>query len=112
MVRQAINPGLVISGIVLCMHEKQTVLANEVVSDLNQFLEDARGSDSPWNHTVVYDPPIRRNIKLAECPSFGQSVFTYAPDSNGASDYHRLAREYCQKLWIGSMIRRRLSFRL
>jgi len=79
MVRSAINPKLFIAGIVLCMHERQTVLANEVVSDLNQFLEEARGTDSPWNHAIVYDPPVRRNIKLAECPSFGQSVFSYAP---------------------------------
>lgn len=92
MVRQAINPGLLISGIVLCMHERQTVLANEVVSDLNGFLEEARGTDSPWNQAVVFEPPVRRNIKLAECPSFGQSVFSYAPESNGAADYRALAR--------------------
>jgi chromosome partitioning protein len=92
MVRQAINPHLLISGVVLCMHEKQTVLAGEVVNDLNRFLEEARGTDSPWNQAVVYEPAVRRNIKLAECPSFGQSVFTYAPESNGAADYHALAR--------------------
>ena len=36
---------------------------------------------------------IRRNIRLAEAPSFGQSIFNYAPDSNGAEDYHHLAQE-------------------
>jgi chromosome partitioning protein len=91
MVRQAINPPLSIAGIVLCMHEKQTVLAGEVVGDLEQFLEEARGTDSPWSNAVVFQPPVRRNIKLAECPSFGQSVFSYAPESNGAADYRQLA---------------------
>jgi chromosome partitioning protein len=36
---------------------------------------------------------IRRNIKLAECPSFGRSIFAYAPTSHGAEDYARLAHE-------------------
>jgi hypothetical protein len=36
---------------------------------------------------------IRRNIKLAEAPSYGQSIYDYAPDSNGAKDYERLAME-------------------
>jgi hypothetical protein len=36
---------------------------------------------------------VRRNIKLAESPSYGKSIFDYAPDSNGAKDYERLARE-------------------
>ncbi|HWL93214.1 MAG TPA: hypothetical protein VNT79_06740, partial [Phycisphaerae bacterium] len=35
----------------------------------------------------------RRNVKLAECPSYGQSIFEYAPRSNGATDYLALADE-------------------
>ena len=34
-----------------------------------------------------------RNVRLAEAPSFGKSIFQYAPDSNGAEDYRRLAEE-------------------
>jgi chromosome partitioning protein len=41
----------------------------------------------------VFDTVIRRNIKLAECPSFGQTIFDYAPTSRGAEDYRELARE-------------------
>jgi chromosome partitioning protein len=36
---------------------------------------------------------VRRNIRLAEAPSFGQSIFQYAPGSNGAEDYRQLAEE-------------------
>ena len=36
---------------------------------------------------------VRRNIRLAEAPSFGQTIFQYAPDSNGAADYRDLASE-------------------
>jgi chromosome partitioning protein len=91
MMKQGINPTLKVAGVVLCMHEGNTILANEVISDVNGFLTQARGTDAPWSDAVVYDPPIRRNIKLAESPSFGQSIFDYAPDCHGAKDYARLA---------------------
>ncbi len=91
MMKQGINPQLSVAGVVLCMHEGNTILANEVISDVNSFLDSARGTDAPWADAVVYYPPIRRNIKLAESPSFGQSIFDYAPDCHGAQDYARLA---------------------
>ncbi|MFW6060030.1 MAG: ParA family protein [Phycisphaeraceae bacterium] len=91
MVREGINDKLVVSGIVLCMHESQTILASEVAGDLRSFLEEARGSDEPWSEAILFEPPIRRNIKLAESPSFGQPIFDYAPESHGAADYAKLA---------------------
>ncbi len=93
LVRQRINPKLRVSGIVLCMHESTTRLAGEVVEDLVKFLDAARGTDLPWADAAVYKTCIRRNIKLAESSSFGQTVFDYAPRSNGAADYARLAVE-------------------
>ena len=41
----------------------------------------------------LFQTRIRRNIRLAECPSFGQSIFQYAPTSRGAEDYASLAAE-------------------
>ena len=96
MVRQGINPDLTVAGVVLCMHEGNTILANEVIGELNGFFEGARGTSQPWADGQVFQPPIRRNIKLAEAPSFGQSVHAYAPDSNGARDYRALARGIAQ----------------
>ncbi|MFI4860061.1 MAG: AAA family ATPase [Phycisphaerales bacterium JB063] len=92
MIRQGINPSLTVAGVVLCMHEANTILASDVVADVEGFFEEARGTSLPWANAEVYDPPIRRNIKLAEAPSFGQSVLTYASESNGAKDYAKLAR--------------------
>jgi chromosome partitioning protein len=92
MVRQGINPNLTVAGVVLCMHEGNTLLATEVINELEGFFEKARGTELPWADGRVFTPPIRRNIKLAEAPSFGQSVHAYAPDSNGAKDYVELAR--------------------
>ncbi|MEM8738462.1 MAG: AAA family ATPase [Planctomycetota bacterium] len=96
MVRQGINPDLTVAGVVLCMHEGNTLLANEVISELEDFFRGARGTDQPWADGRVFTPPVRRNIKLAEAPSFGQSVHAYAPDSNGAKDYLALARSIAQ----------------
>ena len=92
LVRQALNPTLRISSVVLCMYERGTRLAQEVTEDVARFLEDAQ-PDDPWFGARILATPIRRNIKLAECPSFGQTVFDYAPSSHGAEDYAALAAE-------------------
>lgn len=91
LVRQRLNTSLKVSGVVLAMHEAHTNLATEVVNDLRQFFEAARKFAMPWSGAQIYQPPIRRNIKLAECPSFGQTIFQYAPKSSGAQDYMSLA---------------------
>ncbi len=93
LVQRRINPDLKVGGVVLCMFEAGTRLAAEVVEDLRAFLNEARGTDVPWADARLYDAVIRRNIKLAECPSFGMSIFDYEPRCNGALDYARLAVE-------------------
>jgi chromosome partitioning protein len=93
LVARRINPRLVVSGVVVCLYDAATKLAQEVVSDLSAFLEKSRGANVPWANARVFGTKIRRNIKLAECPSFGKSVFAYAPKSTGAADYAALAME-------------------
>lgn len=93
LVARRINPALKVTGIILCLYESSTRLAQEVVNDLQDYLDRARTGNSPWSRARIFPTPIRRNIKLAECPSFGQSIFTYAPTCNGAQDYAALARE-------------------
>ena len=90
-VRRGINPTLSVSGVVLCMHEANTLLAGEIRQELEGFFASAEGTGQPWEGARVFEPPIRRNIKLAEAPSFGQPVLAYAPESNGAADYRKLA---------------------
>jgi chromosome partitioning protein len=87
----SVNPHLRVSGIILCMHESQTTLAKEVVEDLQSFLEGWRSKAVPWQTCRVLSPPVRRNIKLAEAPSFGQSILTYDSACRGAQDYRALA---------------------
>jgi chromosome partitioning protein len=93
LVARRINPGLKVTGIVLSLYESTARLAREVVNDLQEYLDGARSSQTPWANARIFNTRIRRNIKLAECPSFGQSIFTYAPHCNGAEDYANLARE-------------------
>tara|TARA_B100000959_G_C14957693_1_gene614459 strand:+ start:1139 stop:1999 length:861 start_codon:yes stop_codon:yes gene_type:complete len=87
-----LNPVLQVTGIVLCMHEKNTKLAREVVDDLQGFFDSSRETDVPWKNCKILYPPIRRNVKLAEAPSFGQTIFDYEPDCAGAKDYRKLAQ--------------------
>ncbi len=86
-----INPSLEILGVILCMHDSQATHTQEVVADLEAFFESQRNTGTPWQHAQVFRPHVRRNIKLAESPSFGQSIFTYCPDAAGAKDYRALA---------------------
>ena len=93
LVARRINPSLKVTGIVLTLYEATTRLAQEVIRDLQDFLDRSRTTNAPWSKARIFGTRIRRNIKLAECPSFGQSIFVYSPTSNGAIDYSSLARE-------------------
>ena len=93
LVAKRINPSLKVTGIVLSLYESSTRLAQEVVQDLQEYFDKSRGTNSPWAKARIFNTRIRRNIKLAECPSFGQSIFGYAPNCHGAEDYAALARE-------------------
>ena len=88
-----LNGKLKLSGVILCMYESGTRLAAEVSDDVNEFFRRARSEQLPWSAARTFHTRIRRNIRLAEAPSFGQSIFRYAPNSHGAEDYQQLARE-------------------
>jgi chromosome partitioning protein len=90
LVSKAVNPRLRVTGVVLCMHDASSTHTREVVADLEEFLEQGRQQESPWRYARVLRPAIRRNIKLAECPSFGKTIFEYAPTAPGAEDYAAL----------------------
>ncbi|NNJ26663.1 ParA family protein [Alienimonas chondri] len=92
LVARRLNRGLVVSGVALCLYERGTRLAADVCEDLTAFLEEADPS-APWANTQIFSTRIRRNIKLAEAPSFGQPIFKYARGCAGAKDYGALTRE-------------------
>jgi chromosome partitioning protein len=91
LVNKRINPNLKVRGILLCMFDSRASLPNEVRADIEQFLGSARGTNSAWAQARVLPTFIRRNIKLAEAPSYGKTIFEYEQNCHGAEDYRRVA---------------------
>jgi chromosome partitioning protein len=86
-VRQRLNPNLAVLGIAPTFFDKRKRLCRDVLSELaKRYGED------------VTKTVIRDNVALAEAPSNGQSIFSYAPKSYGADDYMELAAELRQCL--------------
>ena len=82
LVRDNFNPNLTILGVVMCMHDGRTNLANQVVEEVEKFFKDK-----------VFKTFIPRNVRLAEAPSFGMNIFDYDSKSKGAKAYSDLAKE-------------------
>ncbi len=93
VVSRRLNGDLRLSGVMLCMYDSNTRLAAEVSTDIDEFFQVSKGSREFFRGAKFFETRIRRNIRLAEAPSFGQSIFQYAGDSNGAVDYRALAEE-------------------
>ena len=91
LVNKRINPNLKVKWILLCMFESRASLPNEVRADIEQFLADARTTNCAWADAQVLPCFIRRNIKLAEAPSYGKTIFEYEPACHGAEDYKKVA---------------------
>ena len=93
LVQQHLNPKLIVRGILFCMYETVTRLGRDVVDEVREFFDASRGGQSPWSNARVFQSVIRRNIRLAEAPSHGKTIFEYDAKSNGANDYALLANE-------------------
>ena len=82
LVRDHLNPGLAVKGIVLTMYDGRTNLSADVASEVRTHLGDR-----------VFDTVIPRNVRLSEAPSHGQPISRYSPESSGAAAYAALANE-------------------
>jgi chromosome partitioning protein len=82
IVRERLNPVLSITGIVACRVKAQTRHAQEVMADIRGRFPNE-----------FFQTMIRENVRLTECPSQGVPITSYAPTSNGAEDYRKLAQE-------------------
>jgi chromosome partitioning protein len=91
LINKRINPHLKVTGILLCIFDSRASLPNEVRADIEQFLAGARGTNKSWADARLLPTFIRRNIKLAEAPSYGKTIFEYDPTCNGAEDYRKVA---------------------
>ena len=91
IVNKRINPKLKVKWVLLCMYDSRASLPSEVKADIQQFLGRARGTACAWAEAQVLPVCIRRNIKLAEAPSYGQTIFEYERNCHGAEDYAKVA---------------------
>ena len=82
LVRDHLNPGLAVKGVVLTMFDGRTNLSADVAAEVRRHLGDR-----------VFKTVIPRNVRLSEAPSHGQPISRYAPDSTGAVAYAALAAE-------------------
>ena len=82
LVKKELHPTLKLGGIVPCMYDSRMRLSREVLTELRRYFPEQ-----------VFRTPITSNVKLAESPSFGKTIFEYAPDSIGARDFASLAHE-------------------
>jgi len=83
---QSSFPEVQVRGVILTMYDGRTRLAADVVNEVRRFFPDR-----------VFQSIIPRSIRLAEAPSYGQPISTYAPDSNGAKAYQALAHEILEQ---------------
>ncbi|MHC4743383.1 MAG: ParA family protein [Planctomycetota bacterium] len=91
LVNKRINPELRVEGILLCMFDTRASLPSEVRADIQEFLSNARGTNCAWADAQILPTFIRRNIKLAEAPSYGKTIFEYEQNCHGAEDYKEVA---------------------
>lgn len=76
------NPSLHIRGVVRTLYDNRHILSQDVSAKLAQYFGEK-----------LYNTTIPRNVRLAEAPSFGQSIFEYDKSSAGARAYHKLMQE-------------------
>src|SRR3989338_4155638 len=86
LIRTHIKAELEILGAVITMFDKRTRLSDDVMNELYQYFPDR-----------IFRSVIPRTVRLAEAPSFGQSILHYDPKGKGARAYERLAREVLEK---------------
>ena len=82
LVRENLNPGVHIAGILPTMYDSRTIHGNEAIDILRESFGD-----------LVFQTVVRKTIKFAEAPVRGASVLAYAPQSDAAEAYRALARE-------------------
>jgi chromosome partitioning protein len=87
LVRQGLNPHLEIMGVVLTMFNKRTMLSEQVQAEVTQHFKDK-----------VFKTVIPRNVRLAEAPSYGRTIFEHDKWSKGARAYKHFADEVTKRL--------------
>jgi chromosome partitioning protein len=86
-VRARANPTLRILGVVITMHDKRTALARDIRSQIDKVFGKK-----------VFRTVITKSVRLEESPAYKESIFHFAPDSSGATEYYRLCEEVIDRV--------------
>jgi chromosome partitioning protein len=82
LVREHLNPGLTLKGVLLTMFDGRTTLSADVATEVRSHLGDQ-----------VLSTVVPRSVRLAEAPSFGRPIVAHSPSSRGAEAYRMVAAE-------------------
>ena len=85
-VRQRPNPALRILGVVITMHDKRTSLGRDIRDQIQKVFGGK-----------VFNTVIAKSVRLEESPAYKESIFTFAPNSSGATDYYSLCEEVIER---------------
>jgi chromosome partitioning protein len=86
-VRARANPTLRILGVVITMHDRRTALARDIRSQIDKVFGKK-----------VFRTVITKSVRLEESPAYKESIFRFAPDSSGATEYYRLCEEVMDRV--------------
>ncbi|HEX5217154.1 MAG TPA: ParA family protein [Vicinamibacterales bacterium] len=86
-VRARANPTLKILGVVITMHDKRTALARDIRTQIDKVFGKK-----------VFRTVITKSVRLEESPAYKESIFKFAPDSSGATEYYRLCEEVMDRV--------------
>ena len=86
-VRSRANPTLRILGVLITMHDKRTSLARDIRDQIDKVFGKK-----------VFRTVITKSVRLEESPAYKESIFQFAPDSSGASEYYRLCEEVMDRV--------------
>jgi chromosome partitioning protein len=86
-VRTRANPLLRILGVVITMHDRRTALARDIREQIDKVFGQK-----------VFRTVISKSVRLEESPAYKESIFQFAPDSSGATEYYRLCEEVIERV--------------
>lgn len=86
-VRARANPNLQILGAVITMHDRRTALARDIRSQIHKVFGEK-----------VFKTLITKSVRLEESPAYKESIFSFAPESSGATEYYSLSEEVIERV--------------
>jgi len=81
------NPKLQVLGVIITLHDKRTTLARDIFEQIKNVFGDK-----------VFATVINRSVRLEESPAYKETIFTFAPQSSGATEYSSLCQEVINRV--------------